>query len=92
MKCIVKNCENHSHQGKFIGELCSPCRRYITEGEGEHSQAYRNSKREWVGLTDEEMLEAIQKSFISKQSAQIVLSVSIDDFRAIEAKLKEKNQ
>ena len=43
MKCIVKDCTNHSHQGKFIGELCSPCYSFITTGEGVYSQAYRNT-------------------------------------------------
>jgi Na+/phosphate symporter len=91
MKCIVKNCENHSHQGKFIGELCSPCHRYITEGEGKYSQAYRNSKREWFGLTDEEMLAAIRPLYTSDSVAENALGISMDEYRAIEAALKEKN-
>jgi len=43
MKCIVKDCENHTHQGKFVGELCSPCHEFITEGKGKHSQVFRNT-------------------------------------------------
>jgi hypothetical protein len=39
-------------------------------------------KREWVGLTDEE-IEEIQKS--------LGIAIHWSDFRAIEAKLKEKN-
>ena len=42
-RCIVKLCTNHSHEGKFIGDLCSPCYNYIALGEGTHSQIYRNS-------------------------------------------------
>jgi hypothetical protein len=43
MKCIVKDCENHTHQGKFVGELCAPCYEFITEGNGKHSQVFRNT-------------------------------------------------
>lgn len=32
MKCLVHGCENHSDQGRFIGELCSPCHEMITTG------------------------------------------------------------
>ncbi len=42
-RCIVKLCDNHSHEGKFIGDLCSPCYEYIAEGQGINSQAYRNT-------------------------------------------------
>ncbi len=43
MKCIVKDCKNHTHQGTFVGELCAPCHEFITTGEGLYSQAYRNA-------------------------------------------------
>jgi hypothetical protein len=55
--CIVKDCENHKHQGHFVGDLCSPCHAFITKNEGKYSQAYRNAQREWQGLTDEEAAE-----------------------------------
>jgi hypothetical protein len=42
-KCIVKDCMNHTNEGKFVGELCAPCWDYITNGNGVHSQAYRNA-------------------------------------------------
>ena len=42
MKCAVKDCENHEHQGRFIGGLCSPCYRYLTGDNELHSQLYRN--------------------------------------------------
>lgn len=45
MKCIVKDCPNHTHEGKFIHDLCAPCHEFITRGEGKHSQAYRNSMK-----------------------------------------------
>jgi len=43
IKCIVKDCENHTHQGGFVGELCVPCHEFITEGKGKHSQVFRNT-------------------------------------------------
>ena len=43
MKCKVKDCENHEHEGLFIGFLCSPCYTFLTEGQGKHSQLYRNT-------------------------------------------------
>jgi hypothetical protein len=42
-KCIVKDCMNHTNEGSFVGELCAPCWDYITNGNGVHSQAYRNA-------------------------------------------------
>jgi hypothetical protein len=42
-KCIVKDCSNHQHLGKFIGDLCSPCFSFLVEGEGTFSQLYRNT-------------------------------------------------
>ena len=78
IKCIVKDCQNHIGQGRFVGNLCSPCHEFLSTGNGVYSQAYRNTKREWVGLTDEER-------------RQIVLDDPFDWVAAVEAKLKEKN-
>jgi hypothetical protein len=49
-------------------------------------------KREWVGLTDEEMLAAIRPMYRSDGIAQNALDLSKDEYRAIEAALKDKNQ
>ena len=78
MKCIVKDCENHSNEGKFKGDICCPCYAFITNGEGVHSQVYRNTKREWVGLTKEE-------------AADCWSNEAVRTWHAIEDKLKEKN-
>jgi hypothetical protein len=43
VKCIVKDCMNHTNEGAFVGDLCAPCWDYITNGNGVHSQAYRNA-------------------------------------------------
>ena len=32
MKCIVRGCVNHQHQGRFVGELCGPCHNMLTTG------------------------------------------------------------
>ena len=45
----------------------------------------------WVGLTDEEMCEAVRPLCNSDEAAKFLLEVSVDEYRAIEAKLKEKN-
>lgn len=42
-RCIVLECTNHTDEGDFVGELCSPCHGFITKGTGTHSQAYRNA-------------------------------------------------
>lgn len=42
-KCIVNHCVNRLDEGTFVGDLCAPCHRFITSGEGTFSQAYRNS-------------------------------------------------
>jgi hypothetical protein len=48
-------------------------------------------KCEWVGLTDEEMFAAIRPMYRSDGIAQNALDLSKDEYRAIEAALKEKN-
>lgn len=32
VKCIVKNCLNHTHEGQFVGDLCMPCWSALTNG------------------------------------------------------------
>ena len=44
-KCIVMDCENHTDEGEFVGDLCSPCHRFVASGRGIHSQAYRNARQ-----------------------------------------------
>ena len=31
-KCKVIPCENHAHQGVFVGDFCKPCYLYATSG------------------------------------------------------------
>ena len=43
IKCAVKDCENHSNEGQFVGLLCLPCHTFIAGDGGLYSQAFRNS-------------------------------------------------
>jgi len=74
VKCAVRDCQNHMHQGQFVGSVCLPC--YITP-----------PQREWVGLTDDEVMEMMgydkQYGHIPQYARNFV--------EAISAKLKEKN-
>ena len=86
--CIVKGCENYKNQGRFVGNLCSSCYGFLTTGDGKYSQAYCNTQRQWVGLMDEEMKDALT----SVDAETKRLPPGFRDFaQAIEAKLKEKN-
>jgi hypothetical protein len=31
-KCIVKGCQNHKHQGLFVGDVCNPCHHMLNTG------------------------------------------------------------
>lgn len=35
-KCIIYGCTNKKNEGKFIGDICSPCYKMITEGKPEN--------------------------------------------------------
>ena len=61
LKCIVKDCENHRHEGGFTGDLCNPCYEFITTGKGIYSQAYRNTQTK--PLSDEEILHIYSESY-----------------------------
>ncbi len=90
MKCIVKDCVNQANEGRFIGDLCSPCHEFVTTGSGIYSQVYRNTQREWVGLTDAEIYsEGGKHEKFAKNGNEWFDRGSFA--RAIEAKLKQKN-
>jgi hypothetical protein len=40
MRCIVKGCDNHSHEGGFVGSICSPCYFMLVEGHIKPSNAW----------------------------------------------------
>jgi len=44
-KCVVRGCENHSDEGRFVGDLCSPCHEALSGDPSEMrpcTQVYRN--------------------------------------------------
>jgi hypothetical protein len=49
------------------------------------------AQRQFVGLTDKQMVDAIEPLYLNRFTAEMATKVSMDEFRAIEAKLKEKN-
>jgi hypothetical protein len=87
LKCIVKDCENHKHEGSFNGDVCSPCYQFIAHGKGVYSQAYRNAKP--AELTDEEILQQALFSF-GNESENFDDSYWIGFARAILRKAQEK--
>jgi len=48
-------------------------------------------KRQWVGLTDEEIKEVLDLNVAPWSLSGVALQHVMDDARALEAKLKEKN-
>ena len=86
--CIVKGCINDKSQGRFVGDLCSPCHAFIATGKGNYSQAYRNTQRTWVGLEGEEIRNLWEEATKPDRSTMTMITSFA---RAIEAKLKEKN-
>ena len=48
------------------------------------------AKREWVGLTDEDILDALRPHYEEWEAIEL-LDLSSEDYKLIEAKLKEKN-
>ena len=47
-------------------------------------------KREWVGLTDEDILDALQPHYEEWEAIEL-LDLSSEDYKLIEAKLRQKN-
>lgn len=43
VRCIVSDCENHTDEGGFIGDLCGPCHLFVTTNKPNNSQACRNA-------------------------------------------------
>lgn len=45
VRCIVRNCQNHTDEGQFVGPMCGPCYHFVAEGIDRActSQAFRNA-------------------------------------------------
>lgn len=53
-KCIVNGCKNKKSQGNFVGDLCRPCYKYITEGKiGPTSSLFGRFQKESDSLKKE---------------------------------------
>lgn len=89
MKCRVKDCENHSDQGVFIGFLCMPCFTFLNTGEGIYSQLYRNTvavEREACAKLCEEPIDLIQ---ITDDCSEYVYKDHLDCAEAIRARREQ---
>lgn len=52
-KCLVKGCNNHKHQGKFVVDLCSPCYNMLTSGNIAFGETFIHTlKRERYGYKE----------------------------------------
>jgi len=81
-RCIVKDCKNHTHEGRFVGELCAPCWDYITNGKGVHSQAYRNAQpKEPQYLYAYEAGGQYQLSFLKSESLMFPYGGTMEIFK-----------
>jgi hypothetical protein len=49
------------------------------------------AQRQWTGLTDKQMVDAIEPLYQNRATAEVAAVFSMDEFQAIEAKLKEIN-
>ncbi len=57
--------------------------------ENEYEQT--ETVRKWVGLTEEEIYSVIRPFYHNQEIASRGIAINMDEYRAIEAKLKEKN-
>lgn len=82
IRCIIKHCSNHTDEGKFVGELCSPCHSFVTSGRGKYSAAYRLAERvtKRPAATDLDILEGAKRYELAQvQSPQKILSLMLKD-------------
>jgi hypothetical protein len=84
--------EPHCYMDEY-GNVEGEIKRYMEE-EGGWFPVYTTppaAQRQWVGLTDEEMYFAIRPLYKTDALANAAVALSKDEYRAIEAKRKEKN-
>jgi hypothetical protein len=86
MRCIVKDCANHAHQGLFVGSLCNPCHAFITTGVGKYSQAYRNTQRKPLTDKQRDHIASLRGSYSAAYGEWIFTPKELTElFDAIEA-------
>jgi hypothetical protein len=80
-----------------LGKVCkhTPINKMPTKIFGPNLEQILNAagfyRREWVGLTDDEIKEVLDLNVAPWSLSGIALQHVMDDARALEAKLKEKN-
>ena len=64
--CIVYRCQNKEDQGKFVGDLCTPCYEHISNqpiAQRQYSQAWRNAL-ETARMFDRDREDRVNKMII----------------------------
>lgn len=56
MKCAAYLCQNHDHEGEFVGAFCAPCYKKITTGQGKYGTAWFYDLEQAIALA----LDAIE--------------------------------
>lgn len=47
--------------------------------------------KEWVKLTEQDLFDALRPNYTDDETTKTVVKMLVDDAKAIEAKVKEKN-
>lgn len=87
MKCIVKGCENHTHEGMFVGNLCKPCHTMLTTGQVNPSNAWFVRAIEGA---KEEVLKDV--TITSKTNGEVVAVTLTDEDHRIYKVLWERSK
>jgi len=81
---MVRDCQNYTDQGLFVGELCVSCRKFVVAGEGRYSQAYRNSLKVFLSSLSAHLQKildpaSLTESLADRELRNLVHGVSISD-------------
>ena len=93
LEALENHCGNYKLDDEGVKRYIAACKA-IEEALAQPEQepvGFAVMECPWVGLTDEEMYEAVRPLCKADSVARSLLEVSTDEYRAIEAKLKEKN-
>ena len=64
-KCIVHGCSNRADQGRFVGEMCSPCHTMITTGKVMPTDSFLNQITS-LEAENEKLKNILRKAFPEK--------------------------
>ena len=59
IKCIVHGCKYHTHEGRFVGDLCAPCHTMLTSGEIYPSFAFFVTEIDRLRATNERLTDFV---------------------------------